>query len=132
MKGEQECTCSFILEWIHGPQVGTLTVLALENICRVRLPTVDEEIDPSLTSFLNEAKEKIENTFSNSIESSLAEGAYDTDNNASRLRKRYKGSSSQRLDKASLNILEISSWLQFLNTLNILHWIRVWYSLINF
>ncbi|KAK9938151.1 hypothetical protein M0R45_014906 [Rubus argutus] len=99
VKGEQECTCSFILEWIHGPRVGTLTVLALENICRVWLPTVDEEIDPSLTSFLNEAKEKIENTFSNSIGTSLLEGAYATDNNASRLRKRYKGSSSQRLDK---------------------------------
>ncbi|PRQ31332.1 putative SAWADEE domain-containing protein [Rosa chinensis] len=92
--GQEECTCSFILEWIHGPQVGTLSVVALENICRVRLPAVDEEIDPALTSFVNAVKEKmIENTFSNSIENS---GGGDCDNeSSSRLRKRHKGSSSQ-------------------------------------
>lgn len=92
VKGEQVCTCRFILEWIHGPEVGTLTSLALENICRVQLPTSDEEIDPVLTSFLNTVKEKIQNTFSNSTTATSLET----------LSKRHKASSSQRSNKASL------------------------------
>ncbi|XP_062015554.1 uncharacterized protein LOC133732101 [Rosa rugosa] len=88
--GQEECTCSFVLEWIHGPQVGTLSVVALENICRVRLPAVDEEIDPALTSFVNAVKEKM-------IENSGEKGGGgDCDNeSSSRHRKRHKGSSSQ-------------------------------------
>ncbi|KAK9938160.1 hypothetical protein M0R45_014915 [Rubus argutus] len=59
IEGQQQCPCTIILEWIHGPQVGTLSVLALENLCRVQLPATDDEIDPSLSSFLKAAKEKI-------------------------------------------------------------------------
>lgn len=102
VKDQQECTCRFILEWIHGPEVGNLTSLALENIFRVQLPATDEEIDPVLTSFLNTVKERIQNTFSNSTTaSSLEKGSCDT--NTSRLSKRHKASSSQRSNKASLS-----------------------------
>lgn len=93
VKGEQVCTCRFILEWIHGPEVGTLASLALENICRVQLPASDEEIDPVLTSFLNTVKEKIQNTCSNSTTAtSLEKGSCDAD--TSRLSKRHKASLS--------------------------------------
>ncbi|XP_050368725.1 uncharacterized protein LOC126786819 [Argentina anserina] len=98
VNGVEECTCSFILEWIHGPQAGTLTVVELPDICRVRLPVVDEEIDPALTEFVNAAKEKIERTeltFSNSIGSCGERGGGDCESEGSsrRRKKRRKGSS---------------------------------------
>ncbi|KAK9938154.1 hypothetical protein M0R45_014909 [Rubus argutus] len=75
VEGEQQCPCTFILEWIHGPQVGTLSVLALENLCRVQLPAIDDEVDPSLSSFLNAAKEKISSLSKSNKDTSCARGS---------------------------------------------------------
>ncbi|KAM5585968.1 hypothetical protein ABKV19_005065 [Rosa sericea] len=116
--GQEECTCSFILEWIHGPQAGTLSVVALENICRVRLPAVDEEIDPALTSFVNAVKEKIiENTFSNSVENSGEKGGCDNES-SSRLRKRASSQLNKDTSRVRRSLTPSSSSKEIMDNIS--------------
>ncbi|KAM1919763.1 hypothetical protein ACFX15_023665 [Malus domestica] len=69
VNGEEQCTCTFILSWQHGPFARTLTAEALEHICRVQPPVADDELNPLLISFLNLARKRIEATgFSDSNE----------------------------------------------------------------
>ncbi|XP_048434217.1 uncharacterized protein LOC125474470 isoform X3 [Pyrus x bretschneideri] len=63
VKGEEECSCSFILFWRHGPKAGSLTAQSLDTICRVQPRT--NKMHPLLNSFLKTAREKIETTLSN-------------------------------------------------------------------
>lgn len=90
VKGEEECPCSFILFWRHGPKAGCLTVQDLENICRVQPRR--SKMNPLLTSFLETAREKIEITLSK-ICATPHEAAYDE--------KACRPSVSQRLKQAS-------------------------------
>ncbi|XP_062107119.1 uncharacterized protein LOC133818340 [Humulus lupulus] len=53
---EEECLCTFVLSWLHGPVAGHMTAERLEQICRVQLR---KEIDPVVASFLNKVKEKL-------------------------------------------------------------------------
>ncbi|KAG2713869.1 hypothetical protein I3843_04G186300 [Carya illinoinensis] len=52
---EEECLCTFILLWIHGPNAGNLTATSVESICRVQSSA---QIDPKVASFLNIARER--------------------------------------------------------------------------
>ncbi|XP_062152978.1 uncharacterized protein LOC133861253 isoform X2 [Alnus glutinosa] len=53
--GEEECSCVFILSWLHGPNAENLTATAIENICQVQSTA---PIDPKVTSFLEVARER--------------------------------------------------------------------------
>lgn len=55
-KGEEECSCTFTLSWLHGPNVGNYTAENIGQICRVQF---NEEIDPTVASFIRAAREKI-------------------------------------------------------------------------
>ncbi|GAB4859317.1 hypothetical protein Ancab_010779 [Ancistrocladus abbreviatus] len=56
MKGE-ECRCTFLLSWIHGPKAGTLASVKIGDICFIESCSV---MDPRLTSFLKISKQKLE------------------------------------------------------------------------
>ncbi|KAI5340054.1 PREDICTED: LOC110410088 isoform [Prunus dulcis] len=60
--GEEQCTCSFILSWKHGPYYGSLSEQALENICRIQPPLAVDKLDPLLASFLNSARKTVQAT----------------------------------------------------------------------
>lgn len=55
-KGDEQCLCTFVLSWLHGPNAGKITAEKLDQICRVQ---ISEEIDPVVASFLKIAREKI-------------------------------------------------------------------------
>ncbi|KAK8467663.1 hypothetical protein PHAVU_007G122046 [Phaseolus vulgaris] len=55
--GEEECLCTFILFWLHGPNARNLTTSSIENICVVQPRW---ELDPVLASFLDMVKQNIE------------------------------------------------------------------------
>ncbi|KAM1274309.1 hypothetical protein TB2_023871 [Malus domestica] len=73
--GEEQCTCTFILSWQHGPFARTLTAEALEHICRVQPPVPDNELNPLLISFLNLVRKRIEATGFSDSNVSSAEAA---------------------------------------------------------
>ncbi|TQE08112.1 hypothetical protein C1H46_006238 [Malus baccata] len=73
--GEEQCTCTFILSWQHGPFARTLTAEALEHICRVQPPVADDELNPLLISFLNLVRKRIEATGFSDSNVSSAEAA---------------------------------------------------------
>ncbi|XP_041007030.1 uncharacterized protein LOC121251754 isoform X1 [Juglans microcarpa x Juglans regia] len=52
---EEECLCTFVVLWIHGPNAGNLTATSVENICQVQSSA---QIDPKVASFLNIARER--------------------------------------------------------------------------
>ncbi|XP_050370664.1 uncharacterized protein LOC126788692 [Argentina anserina] len=94
VKGEELCSCKFMVEWTNGPDVGIQTSLAVGNICRV----LNEEVmSPVLSSFLNRAKEKIEGGFSNSTAVSVEKGGCDS--GSSGISRRFKAPSARRLNK---------------------------------
>ncbi|GAB2242700.1 hypothetical protein Droror1_Dr00019475 [Drosera rotundifolia] len=54
--GEEECRCTFILSWLHGPKAGTLEASKIENMCLVRS---SDKMDPRLATFLRICREKL-------------------------------------------------------------------------
>lgn len=58
-KGEEECLCTFILVWQHGPGAGIMMEKKIENICLVQSK---EKPDRNVALFLERAKEKIVST----------------------------------------------------------------------
>ncbi|KAI9201311.1 hypothetical protein LWI28_021435 [Acer negundo] len=54
--GEEECLCSFMLVWQHGPNANSLTEKKIESICIVQSI---QSVIPNLASFIKMAKEKI-------------------------------------------------------------------------
>ncbi|KAI5340050.1 hypothetical protein L3X38_019324 [Prunus dulcis] len=107
VKGEEECSCSFILFWRHGPKAGCLTVQDLENICRVQPRR--SKMNPLLTSFLETAREKIEITLSK-ICATPHEAAYDE--------KACRPSVSQRLKQDTSTSRRPSSLISSLKEMN--------------
>lgn len=51
----ENCSCSFVLSWLHGPEAGTLTSARVEDLCPVRSCA---QLDPRLACFLEIAKWK--------------------------------------------------------------------------
>ncbi|KAG8365743.1 hypothetical protein BUALT_Bualt17G0003600 [Buddleja alternifolia] len=62
--GEEECLCTFLLSWEHGPGCGTLTFVNIGSICIVE-PVF--EVDHRISAFAILAKEKITSSKSISI-----------------------------------------------------------------
>lgn len=62
--GEESCSCTFILLWLHGPNAENLTATAVENICLVQPAS---EPDPVVASFLEMSRERIKLTPPRSI-----------------------------------------------------------------
>ncbi|XP_061339972.1 uncharacterized protein LOC133286564 [Gastrolobium bilobum] len=67
--GEELCLCTFILCWLHGPNIGNLNATTVENICVVQ-PALDQ--DPAVASFLKMARERTE--FVSSCSISMSKG----------------------------------------------------------
>lgn len=57
-KGEEECLCTFVVVWQHGPIVGCLANKKIENLCLVQS---NDHIDPMVAFFLKIVKEKLQN-----------------------------------------------------------------------
>lgn len=58
-EGEEQCFCTYVLRWQHGPLADARTFATMSDIC---LTTPGKQVDSSLASFLKMAQEKIENT----------------------------------------------------------------------
>ncbi|KAK1310517.1 hypothetical protein QJS10_CPA08g01775 [Acorus calamus] len=56
LEGEEICTCTFVVSWQHGPNVGLKTTIRVENLCL--LQHGDPTIDATLRSFVKAWKEK--------------------------------------------------------------------------
>ncbi|KAL5537695.1 hypothetical protein UlMin_042906 [Ulmus minor] len=55
-EGEEECTCSYILSWLHGPNTGKYTAEDIGHICRVQF---GQELNPIVASFLSKGRKKL-------------------------------------------------------------------------
>ncbi|XP_027170102.1 uncharacterized protein LOC113769955 isoform X1 [Coffea eugenioides] len=55
--GEDECRCTFILCWLHGPRSGKLTIVNIANICTIQ---VAAPADLSIVSFAKFAKQNVQ------------------------------------------------------------------------
>ncbi|XP_070006891.1 uncharacterized protein [Nicotiana sylvestris] len=47
--GEEECLCTFIISWLHGPKEGCLTATRIEGMCTIKGVA---QVDPKIASFL--------------------------------------------------------------------------------
>ncbi|XP_010243961.1 PREDICTED: uncharacterized protein LOC104587893 isoform X2 [Nelumbo nucifera] len=56
-KGEEECLCTFVVLWLHGPNSGQKKSIGIEDICLI--PNGDT-LHPTLDSFVKISKEKLE------------------------------------------------------------------------
>ncbi|XP_059661272.1 uncharacterized protein LOC132307502 [Cornus florida] len=56
-KAEEECMCTFVLCWQHGPNLGNLTFARIANICTIQSAT---RPDFKVASFAKMAREKLE------------------------------------------------------------------------
>ncbi|XP_021766360.1 uncharacterized protein LOC110730841 [Chenopodium quinoa] len=50
----ENCSCTVILSWLHGPKAGTLTTARVEDLCPIQPP----RLDPRVACFLELAKWK--------------------------------------------------------------------------
>ncbi|KAJ8748188.1 hypothetical protein K2173_000596 [Erythroxylum novogranatense] len=55
-KGEEECLCTFILVWQHGPLAGFVANKKIENVCLVEST---ETLDPTVSTFFEIAMKKL-------------------------------------------------------------------------
>ncbi|OIT00047.1 PREDICTED: uncharacterized protein LOC109230394 [Nicotiana attenuata] len=49
--GEEECLCTFIISWLHGPKEGCLTATRIEGMCTIKGVA---QVDPKIASFLKQ------------------------------------------------------------------------------
>lgn len=55
MDGTEDCSCSIVLSWLHGPDTGKLTLASVKDLCPIRS---QKQLDPRLGCFLELAKWK--------------------------------------------------------------------------
>lgn len=55
--GEDECRCTFILCWLHGPRSGKLTIVNIANICTIQ---VAAPTDQRIVSFAKFARQSMQ------------------------------------------------------------------------
>ncbi|XP_010689226.2 uncharacterized protein LOC104902966 isoform X1 [Beta vulgaris subsp. vulgaris] len=53
--GTEDCSCSIVLSWLHGPDTGKLTLASVKDLCPIRS---QKQLDPRLGCFLELAKWK--------------------------------------------------------------------------
>ncbi|KAK6286827.1 hypothetical protein POUND7_013006 [Theobroma cacao] len=56
VNGQEECECTFLLFWLHGPNVGNVVEKGVANICLLQ----SAELEPKLATFMEIATQKIE------------------------------------------------------------------------
>ncbi|XP_060190264.1 uncharacterized protein LOC132619350 [Lycium barbarum] len=55
--GEEECLCTFVVTWLHGPKKGFLTSTRIEGMCTIKdVP----QVDPKIASFLELVNRNLE------------------------------------------------------------------------
>ncbi|XP_059276931.1 uncharacterized protein LOC132031088 isoform X1 [Lycium ferocissimum] len=54
--GLEECLCTFVLSWLHGPKKDYLTSSGIEGICIIKSTS---QVDPRIASFLKLANQKL-------------------------------------------------------------------------
>nr|XP_033515293.1 uncharacterized protein LOC104109072 isoform X2 [Nicotiana tomentosiformis] len=54
--GMEECLCTFVLSWLHGPKKDCLTASGIEGICIIK---GTPQVDPRLASFVKLANQKL-------------------------------------------------------------------------
>ncbi|KAK4344180.1 hypothetical protein RND71_037274 [Anisodus tanguticus] len=54
--GVEECLCTFVLSWLHGPKKDYLASSGIEGICIIKGPA---QVDPRIASFLKLANQKL-------------------------------------------------------------------------
>ncbi|MBA0732358.1 hypothetical protein Gogos_016457 [Gossypium gossypioides] len=63
VNGQEECECTFLISWLHGPNVGNITDKGVANICLLQ----GSEIPPKLASFIEIALQKIDKALCKSV-----------------------------------------------------------------
>lgn len=53
--GAENCSCTVVLSWLHGPKAGTLTAAKVEDLCPIQS---HKQLDPRVSCFLELAKWK--------------------------------------------------------------------------
>lgn len=96
--GEEECLCTFILSWLHGPNAGNITAENIGHICKVQ---VTEEIHPVVASFLKTVREKLVVASSNSNSEVTTAITHNDHGEVPPLRIGHKLSFSHHLKQAS-------------------------------
>lgn len=71
VNGEEECECTFLLFWLHGPNVGEVAEKRVADICLVQ--GQGSELQPKLASFMGIAMEKIEKKLCNDLALNLVD-----------------------------------------------------------
>ncbi|KAK0588491.1 hypothetical protein LWI29_001620 [Acer saccharum] len=94
--GEEECLCSFMLVWQHGPNANLLTEKKIESICIVQSI---QNLNPNLDSFIKMAKEKIKSYAHISGSVSDATGTNCSDVGVQSLKQAKVGRSSNLLKR---------------------------------
>ncbi|CAN4096247.1 unnamed protein product [Withania somnifera] len=79
--GVEECLCTFIVSWLHGPKKDYMTRCGIEGICIIKGTT---QVDPRLVSFLKLANQKLRKSSCKSTSTS------EQDNSASKGLSRNK------------------------------------------
>ncbi|CAI8597906.1 unnamed protein product [Vicia faba] len=67
----EECHCTFILFWLHGPNAGNLTAAEIGDICILQ-PII--EVDPAVASFVEIVKKGIESKSGQEMVANYNEG----------------------------------------------------------
>ncbi|KAJ8528375.1 hypothetical protein K7X08_022067 [Anisodus acutangulus] len=93
--GVEECLCTFVLSWLHGPKKDYLTSSGIEGICIIKGTA---QVDPRIASFVKLANQKLRKSSCKSTATS------EQDNSASKGLSRTKRvrylSSPQKLDSS--------------------------------
>nr|XP_019067223.1 uncharacterized protein LOC101254273 isoform X3 [Solanum lycopersicum] len=94
--GVEECTCTFVLSWLHGPKKDDLANSGIEGICIIKGTT---QVDPRISSFLELVNQKHRKSSCKSTSTS------EQDNSASKgssRTKRVRYSSSEQKSDSSV------------------------------
>ncbi|KAH0711188.1 hypothetical protein KY284_012615 [Solanum tuberosum] len=98
--GVEECVCTFVLSWLHGPKKDDLANSGIEGICIIKGTA---QVDPRIASFLELVNQKLRKSSCKSTSTS------EQDNSASKGTSRTKRvrylSSEQKLDSSFKGII---------------------------
>ncbi|TYH09511.1 hypothetical protein ES288_A07G102100v1 [Gossypium darwinii] len=93
VNGQEECECTFLISWLHGPNVGNIIDKGVANICLLQ----GSEILPKLVSFIEIALKKIDKALCKSVSA--------TSNDLVALHKDNKGSPIVKWKPSSLECI---------------------------
>lgn len=93
--GVEECLCTFVLSWLHGPKKDDLANSGIEGICTIKGTT---QVDPRVASFLKLANQKLRKSSSESTSTSEQDNS--APKGSSRTKKVRYLSSEQKSDSS--------------------------------